>query len=127
MFASQAALATLLFPSVHQAEGPPVVKRQLTATTLPLRPTAKWPHYNPFATRESKLRAPCRLQNSQSQNPMIFIGSGLPAFRQTFSGAVFDSAAAIQTLRMGAFDPAISVSVTSAGLSPPLSQLPLDL
>jgi hypothetical protein len=37
MFASQAAVATLLFCGIHQAEGPPVVERQRQAAALILR------------------------------------------------------------------------------------------
>jgi hypothetical protein len=50
MFASQAALATLLFSDIHRAESPPVVERQRQAPALILRRAAKWPHYNPFGS-----------------------------------------------------------------------------
>jgi hypothetical protein len=50
MFASQAAVATLLFSGIHRAEGPPVVERQRQAAALILRRAAKWPHYNPFGS-----------------------------------------------------------------------------
>src|SRR6202041_1493212 len=48
MFASQAALATLLCRGIHQAESPPVLERSRQAAVLILTRAAKWPHYNPF-------------------------------------------------------------------------------
>jgi hypothetical protein len=62
MFASQAAVATLLFSAIHRAEGPPVVERQRQAAALILGRAAKWPHYNPFGSYESKFRALCHAQ-----------------------------------------------------------------
>jgi len=76
MFASQAALATLLLNTVHRAEGPPVVERQRQAAALFPRRAAKWPHYNPFATRESKSCAMSRAQKTMCRDHASFIARG---------------------------------------------------
>src|SRR5271170_4084740 len=79
MFASQAALATLLLNTVHRAEGPPVVERQRQAAALFPTRAAKWPHYNPFATRESKFCAMSRVQKTTCRDQAIFVARG-PTF-----------------------------------------------